>query len=216
MKRLTPVRRPTPSGTPVPLAANSATPDDVSSAIERGGDDGVSVALDGVVTRFAALMKRMGRGYRLPDELIDEAIQEVRIRLWRTLASGADISRVPATYIYRTTMSAMLDLIRRRRTRRESAVDSLDARVIPLPASSPAPDAELDRGDVAREVERAIDGIAMARRPVVRMYLAGYAREEIAQLLGWSEAKTRNLLYRGLDDLRRALTERGITPEVRS
>ena len=32
------------------------------------------------------------------------------------------------------------------------------------------------------------------------------AREDIAELMGWSEAKTRNLVYRGLDDLRRELT----------
>ena len=44
------------------------------------------------------------------------------------------------------------------------------------------------------------------------MYLKGYGREEIAALLGWSEAKTRNLLYRGLDDLRQRLIARGIRP----
>ena len=40
--------------------------------------------------------------------------------------------------------------------------------------------------------------------------------EEIAALLGWSEAKTRNLLYRGLADLRSALAARGIGPETRA
>ena len=42
------------------------------------------------------------------------------------------------------------------------------------------------------------------------MYLAGHPREEISSLLGWSEAKTRNLLYRGLADLRGCLTAQGI------
>jgi RNA polymerase sigma-70 factor (ECF subfamily) len=46
------------------------------------------------------------------------------------------------------------------------------------------------------------------------MYLAGYAREEIGQLLGWSEPKTRNLLYRGMDDLRARLAVRGIGKEI--
>jgi hypothetical protein len=32
-------------------------------------------------------------------------------------------------------------------------------------------------------------------------------------LLGWTEAKTRNLLYRGLADLRERLIERGFRPE---
>ncbi len=52
------------------------------------------------------------------------------------------------------------------------------------------------------------------RRSVVRMYLTGYDREEIADLLGWTEPKTRNLLYRGLADLREILTEMGIGPEA--
>ncbi len=46
------------------------------------------------------------------------------------------------------------------------------------------------------------------------MYLAGYERREIADLLGWTEAKTRNLLYRGLADLRETLTTRGVRPEM--
>ena len=57
---------------------------------------------------------------------------------------------------------------------------------------------------------RAIDEIPASRRPPVRMHLAGYPREEIAKLMGWTEAKTRNLLYRGLADLRERLTAEGI------
>ncbi len=48
------------------------------------------------------------------------------------------------------------------------------------------------------------------------MYLAGYSREEVAKVMGWSEAKTRNLLYRGLADLREQLKEMGITWETRA
>lgn len=39
------------------------------------------------------------------------------------------------------------------------------------------------------------------------MYLNGYNHREIAGLLGWSEATTRNLLYRGLEELRSHLSE---------
>ena len=43
----------------------------------------------------------------------------------------------------------------------------------------------------------------------------GYPQgREIAALMGWTEAKTRNLLYRGLADLRQALTVRGIGPRA--
>ena len=68
--------------------------------------------------------------------------------------------------------------------------------------------------ELGRAVNAAVDTIPVTRRPVVRMYLMGYPREEIAALMGWTEAKTRNLLYRGLADLRQALTARGIGPRT--
>ena len=82
-----------------------------------------------------------------------------------------------------------------------------------ITASAPStrgPEAEFEASELAAQVAQAIETIPASRRPVVRMYLAGYPREEIASLMGWSEAKTRNLLYRGLADLRERLTELGI------
>ena len=67
-------------------------------------------------------------------------------------------------------------------------------------------------GDVRRAVTSAVDLLAESRRAVVRMYLAGYDREEIGELLGWSEPKTRNLLYRGLAEVRSSLVSWGYGP----
>ena len=66
--------------------------------------------------------------------------------------------------------------------------------------------------EVATHVGEAIETLALSRRTVVRLYLAGYDREEIATMLDWSEAKTRNLLYRGLTDLRARLRALGVGP----
>ena len=38
----------------------------------------------------------------------------------------------------------------------------------------------------------------------------GHSREEIARTLGWSESKVRNLLYRGLADVRERLLAEGV------
>ena len=59
---------------------------------------------------------------------------------------------------------------------------------------------------------QALDTLAPTQRPVVRMYLAGYPQAEIQTLLGWSEPKTRNVLYRGLQQLRETLSQTGIRP----
>jgi RNA polymerase sigma-70 factor (ECF subfamily) len=42
------------------------------------------------------------------------------------------------------------------------------------------------------------------------MHLMGHTREEIAELMGWTDAKTRNLLYRGMADLRERLLAEGV------
>jgi DNA-directed RNA polymerase specialized sigma24 family protein len=73
-------------------------------------------------------------------------------------------------------------------------------------------DAGMISAETLEAIAGAIDAIALSRRAVMRMYLNGYDREEIAELLGWSEAKTRNLLYRGLGDLRQRLIAMGIRP----
>jgi RNA polymerase sigma-70 factor (ECF subfamily) len=175
--------------------------------------DPLSPALDAVVSRFAGMVRSVGWRHRLSDADVDEVMQQVRIRLWQARADSEQISQSPASYVYRTAVSAALDLIRRRRAGGADVTTSLDVPEAVLP-SRRDPHHELEYTELAQQVARAIDAIPASRRPVVRMYLAGYPREEIAEVLGWSEAKTRNLLYRGLADLRARLTELGVGWEV--
>jgi RNA polymerase sigma factor (sigma-70 family) len=175
--------------------------------------DPLSPALEAVVTRFAGMVRGVGWRHRLSDADVDEVMQQVRIRLWQARGDSEQISQSPASYIYRTAVSAALDLMRRRRAQRTDVTISLDEPDAAVP-SRRDPHHELEYSELSQQVARAIDEIPASRRPVVRMYLAGHPREEIAQLLGWSEAKTRNLLYRGLADLRARLTELGVGWEV--
>jgi RNA polymerase sigma-70 factor (ECF subfamily) len=126
------------------------------------------------------------------------------------------VQQAPASYIYRTVMSAAFDFLRRRRARREDELDAPRgaggrAFAAPVEADSAALESE-----VQAAVVRAVDLLVESRRAVVRMYLAGYDREEIADLLGWSEPKTRNLLYRGLADVRQSLESWGFGPGAHS
>ena len=175
--------------------------------------DRISPTLEALVARFADMVRRVAWRHRLADADVDEVMQEVRIRLWRSHAGGEEgseqIERAPASYVYRTAVSAALDLLRRRRTRRVDVTVPLEEDVAAVHESC-GPEAELEASELAERVAGAIETIPASRRPAVRMYLAGYPREEIASLMGWSEARTRNLLYRGLADLRERLTELGI------
>ncbi len=175
--------------------------------------DTVSPALETVIGRFRAMVRSVGARHRLPEHDLEDVVQEVRIRLWRAFPSGEQIGRLGASYVYRTATSAALDLIRRRRARGADITDPADDRLEELPAQARGPDAQLESGEAESRILESVESLIPPRRAVVRMYLSGYDREEIADVLDWSEAKTRNLLYRGLADLRERLRERGIDPE---
>ncbi len=178
--------------------------------------DQLSAALETVVSQCAAMIRRVAWRHRLSDADVDEVMQEVRIRLWHVHqasgASGEQIATTPASYVYRTAMSAALDLLRRRRARRADRTVPIEEQELHASGGS-EPEQNLESSELVAQVGRAIEAIPASRRPVVRMYLVGYPREEIARLMGWSEGKTRNLLYRGLADLRERLRAMGVAWE---
>lgn len=199
------------SGTePVPLNDAIVPPDNVQP------DDDASRALEHIVSRFDAFIRRSARRHGLQRVEVDEVVQELRLRMWKSLGTAELIRRAKASYIYRTAISASIDIIRRRRARQFQST-TIDDGLAEVTADPPQrADAAADAHDLAATVHRAITLLPESRRAVVRMHLAGYERAEIEELLGWSEAKTRNLLYRGLADLRQILESWGIRPGGRS
>ncbi len=177
--------------------------------------DSASSALERIIARFGPMLRSVGlrRGLSEPD--LDELAQEVRVRLWRALAEGEKIHQVKTSYVYRAAMSAALDMIRRRRARAEQTLEHGVADLAGATAGhldSDRPDAELEQRELAERIDRAITELAQPRDVVVRLHLSGYDRFEIARLLGWTEPKVRNLIYRGLADLRELLLQQGIGP----
>lgn len=194
------------------MTSSSSSPHDRSTS-----------TLDAALAGFADMVRRVAWRHRLRDADVDEVMQEVRIRLWKSRearqiggddAASEQNPHSAASYVYKTAVSAAIDLIRRQRSERARSTVPLDSEA-PFMDHAPTAEAELDASELAEQVARAVETIPASRRPAVRMYLAGYSREDIADLMGWSEAKTRNLVYRGLDDLRRRLTELGIDGEAR-
>ena len=179
--------------------------------------DTFSAELDAVLGRFGALVRKVGVRHRLSDADLEDLLQEVRIRLWRAHSGerSEKIEELSASYVYRAAVSAAIDLLRRRRARGAEQTVTLEEADDPV-AHGSDPTRSVEQSELAAQLAKAIEGITASRRPVLRMYLAGYSREEIATMMGWSEAKARNLLYRGLADLRERLTEMGISWETKA
>ncbi len=141
---------------------------------------------------------------------MDELIQGVRLRLWRTQGEGAQNETVTATYVHQAARSAALDIVRGRRTIMASASQSIEDTVLHDPGT--AADALLEEQETAARIMDAVNELAPDRRAAVKLHLAGYRRDEIASMLGWSDIRTRNLVHRGIADLRTRLTALGLSP----
>jgi RNA polymerase sigma-70 factor (ECF subfamily) len=174
--------------------------------------DDVSPILEAHVRRFAGLLSHARARHGLAPGDLEELVQEVRLRLWRAQRTGEKISGVSASYMYRTAMTAAVDLIRRRRheSRETSLPETAGAQGLPEFARSPSDPAEAE--ELRRRMGQALAALPKARAVAVRLHLSGYPREEIGTLMGWSEAKARNLIYRGLADLRAQLSGMGVGP----
>ena len=152
--------------------------------------------------------------------LPDEIEQEVRVRLWRVLESEREITD-PASYIRRVAVTSAIDAIRRVKARKEASVpsapdDSGEATAAVDTRRDPgsSPEAAAGFHETLRKVESALERISEERRRAVRLHLQQFTTQEIASLLRWTEPKARNLVYRGLSDLRRELRSEGIEYEA--
>ena len=177
-------------------------------------DPEVSRALHGLIDRFDAFLRRAASRHGLRGSELDDVVQDVRVRIWKSFGTAESIRRANPTYMYRAAVSAALDIVRRRRALKATAMSMESFRDRPLTDARARADDRVAEDDVARVVHESLGVLQESRRGVVRMYLAGYDRFEIAELMGWTEGKTRNLLYRGLEDLRGILASRGITRDT--
>jgi len=166
-----------------------------------------SPQLDALLERLGRMVRAIGGRHALLEDEIDALLQDVRIRLWQAHPDREEIARLPTSYVYRTAMAAAVDQLRqRRRAERGRPLDAAGDRAAP-PASTA--DARVMAGDLGASITRALALMVESRRVVVRLHLTGYPREEIGRLLGWDDGRVRNLLYRGMDDLRAHLSRMG-------
>jgi RNA polymerase sigma factor (sigma-70 family) len=133
----------------------------------------------------------------------DDVEQKVVVALWRRLDGGGPIEH-PATYVYRAAVREAVRAVAEERRRGGGPLDEEH------PEDGPAPE-ELVRGqELARAVSRCVAGLADERRRAVTAHLAGFSVEEIQSLHGWPYQKARNLVARGMADLRARLRAQGV------
>lgn len=142
----------------------------------------------------------------------DEIEQRVWMALWRQIRREQTIQH-PTSYIYRAAVRETVRFLRRERRFEEKAV-AADAGEIQVHTKSP--ERQLESLDTGAQIREVLSRLHEPRRRAVQAHLMGYTAQEIMAMHDWPYQKARNLIARGMADLRRGLAERGLAPESRA
>jgi RNA polymerase sigma factor (sigma-70 family) len=179
-------------------------------SLAAGNASGVrsdEAAVQEIVRRYGRLIRHAIRRAGGPEvtTLADDIEQTVIVNLWRQMAREQTIDH-PASYIYRAAIRETVRAVRRERERAEAAADATPGAV----AHSADPEAMAVARQRREALAAAIAALAPDRARAVRAHLGGWSAQEIMELTGWSYQRTRNLVARGMADLRSALVAKGV------
>jgi RNA polymerase sigma factor (sigma-70 family) len=183
------------------------------SGQEMNWDDDKDRELAAILDRFsgyirANILKYNPRKFGIE---IDDVLQDVKIRIWKILRCEKKIAHY-SSYIKKIVNSSVIDQFRKLKREEGVYLFEKNRKIAESRQGSPgaALYAEMDLKDL---VGKAVDGLIESRRRVVKLYLLNMSIEEISLYFNWSKDKTRNLLYRGLNDLKKILKEKNIDYE---
>jgi RNA polymerase sigma factor (sigma-70 family) len=148
---------------------------------------------------------------------MDDIEQEVKIAVWRQIKKNEKGIHNLGSYIWRVAYTTTSKVMKRLTEQKKELIDTWDDcrgadKTFQSPANS-GPDQQYQSRELLQIVRESVDGLIDSRRQVVKLYLSGMSAEEITEYFGWTDGKARNLLSRGLADLREMLREKRIVLE---
>ena len=170
------------------------------------GVGGPDEQLEALVRRYGVLIRSaVAKALGRRDEAIgDDVMQQVSEALWKQLRRGQVIEQ-PSAYLYRCAVRETVRIVQREIDRGEVALDAADA-----VAAAARPDALLEARELEQATDALLDQLAPDRATAVRAHIAGFSVDEIMAMQGWSYQKARNLIARGIADLRLRLREKDV------
>lgn len=159
----------------------------------RGDHDAFSLLVGTSIAQLESVARLILRD----QELARDAVQEAYIRAWRDLPGLRDPERFDA-WLYRLTVNACLDAVRRRKRR------PIEVELSPLmpPTVADQSGRLADRDQLERGFRRLGPDL---RAVLVLHYYAGMSASEVAETLEIPKGTAQSRLHRALTELRAAI-----------
>ncbi len=166
-----------------------------------------------IVDRFSGLIKAIIFKNLYQSRIDHEDVeQEVYFKLWKFLKKGKKIENMPS-FIMKAVYTITMDELRKLRKQMPPG-DSSELKHLYLvseelsgKAFSDSPGEALEKRELSRQINDAIETLSENRKQVLRLYVRGMSVDEICTYFKWDKVKVRHFLYRGIDDLRRKIVE---------
>ncbi|MGH9835219.1 MAG: RNA polymerase sigma factor [Blastocatellia bacterium] len=204
---------PAPERTLPDEAASQNFDDALVERILAGDDE----AFEQIVARHSRRVFAIARKFFRSPETVEDIAQETFVKAFASLASyrqGASFER----WLARIAVNNCYDELRRRRKRGESLLaDVTDDEAAWIDSKLAGVSFELHLGKGAREIAGEIAEKLLAqlspesRLVLVLLHAEEYSSREIAQMMGWSEAKVKTKAFRARHQMRRALERLKLT-----
>ena len=162
--------------------------------------------------RFEGMVRQYGRlisavvarvGGQATSLFREDIEQQVLIELWRQVDREQKIDH-PSSYLYKAAVRETVRVLRRELSREVVPDGVQEAR------GGESPYQSLAGKEQAALVEECVEGLASDRQRAVRAHLSGFDVQEIMAMHGWPYQKARNLVARGIAELREALLQKGV------
>jgi len=174
---------------------------DVSSEqVPAAGDTALRAELHERVTRYTPFWMK---------DAVDDIVQMAWLRLQQTIEKNEGDRALASQYAARVAYCVTVDEIRRRRRRHEVPVGETEDN---LRAEAIDPARATHAREIGDAIETCLGGMLEGRRRAVALYLQGHSVPETGAFLGWNRKRADNMVFRGMEDLRRCLAEKGISP----
>lgn len=176
-------------------------------------DRGTPEELEAILERFSASIRASILKFGLEQKGIDpeDVYQDIRLKIVKKILSAKKI-RSPASYINSVVHTTLIDCLRKSRAQEEIfQYERLEKLRQAEGQNEPR-----GRDPARRAIGEAVESLIPSRKKALKMFLLNMTVEEIAHSLNWTPIKTRTLIYRGLDDIKKKLKKKGIDHDDRS